>query len=136
MTDEQAAAYIAGFIDGEGHIGCHKNATGHWSRSIGFCNTDKVAASKPCEVCGKPVRVSPAQRKRGDGRFCSVECRGIKQRNRVEKSCETCGKPFVVIATRRNTARFCSASCFGKSQADRVRGMARMAANTRWGIGT
>lgn len=212
MTDEQAAAYIAGFIDGEGHIGCHKTARGHWQRSIGLCNTDKfliervaylltqlgfvsrithdrqqrenwsdrwtlyiaggrpaferfrtiipiqapakveainrffelydeadrakthrqVAASTPCETCGKPVRVSPAQRKRGDGRFCSVECRGIEQRKRIEKPCETCGNPFVVIAARRDTARFCSLSCFGKSKADRMRGMATLAAKARW----
>jgi hypothetical protein len=60
MTDEQAAAYIAGFMDGEGHIGCHKMASGHWTRSISFCNTDPTLVGRMAELLkqlGFSVRV-------------------------------------------------------------------------------
>lgn len=41
MTPEQKAAYVAAFIDGEGHIGLHRNARGFRLRSIQFVNTDR-----------------------------------------------------------------------------------------------
>lgn len=50
MTDGEAAAYVAAFIDGEGHIGCHRNKTGYWTRTIEFVNTDFDLANSVCEL--------------------------------------------------------------------------------------
>ncbi|MBR8124761.1 LAGLIDADG family homing endonuclease [Burkholderia multivorans] len=41
LTDDQAAAYIAAFIDGEGHIGCHITGRGRPTKTIEFVNTDQ-----------------------------------------------------------------------------------------------
>lgn len=60
-TLEEKRAYIAAFIDGEGHIGNHLCANGHYSRSIGFCNTDKSLVDVMEEFlndCGFPIRKS------------------------------------------------------------------------------
>ena len=48
MTPEQKAAYVAGFIDGEGHIGCHPTGRGHWTRCVSFCNTDPILVRTVC----------------------------------------------------------------------------------------
>lgn len=205
-------AYIAAFIDGEGHIGTHPLRSGYTSKCITFCNTDKslidamvnflhatgfptrvhydappkngwspkwvvdVAGgeksfrrfdrlvplqsekkkqalrniilaydtrdearalnkqkrSTPCEVCGAPVLAAPATRKRGGGRFCSVTCRGLHGRKRVEKACATCGALFEVVPSQTD-ARFCSLTCFGKSKSDMLRTLAKKGAAARWG---
>jgi len=41
MNDEQAAAYLAGLFDGEGHIGLYRMASGFYTRQISFCNTEE-----------------------------------------------------------------------------------------------
>lgn len=40
-TDAEKAAYLAAFMDGEGHVGLHRTRVGQWTRHISFCNTDK-----------------------------------------------------------------------------------------------
>ena len=40
LTRDQKIAYLAAFIDGEGHVGLHPTKQGHWTRHISFCNTD------------------------------------------------------------------------------------------------
>jgi len=40
MDLDQKAAYVAAFLDGEGHVGCHRTAKGFWTRSVSFSNTD------------------------------------------------------------------------------------------------
>jgi uncharacterized C2H2 Zn-finger protein len=60
-TTEEKLAYIAAFIDGEGHIGNHLCNSGHNSRSIGFCNTDKSLIDAMIlflNDCGFPTRVT------------------------------------------------------------------------------
>lgn len=42
FSQRDAAVYLAALIDGEGHIGCHLTAKGHWTRSIAFTNTDET----------------------------------------------------------------------------------------------
>lgn len=41
MTKDQAAAYLAAFIDGEGHISCTNTKRGRFTKQIAFSNTDK-----------------------------------------------------------------------------------------------
>jgi hypothetical protein len=59
ITDTEKAAYLAAFIDGEGHIGLHlQKTTGHYTREIEFNNTDKLLFDAVCQICrdlGFPV---------------------------------------------------------------------------------
>jgi hypothetical protein len=60
MDDKQKAAYVAGFFDGEGHIGCHETARGHWTRQICAVNSDKAlidAVANMLRELGIPVRL-------------------------------------------------------------------------------
>ncbi|MCO8625997.1 hypothetical protein KGP96_11770 [Burkholderia multivorans] len=41
LTNDQAAAYIAAFIDGEGHISCHFTSRRNRTKAIEFVNTDQ-----------------------------------------------------------------------------------------------
>lgn len=41
MTPEQAAAYLAAFIDGEGHVSCNMTSRGRTNKQVAFSNTDK-----------------------------------------------------------------------------------------------
>jgi hypothetical protein len=50
MTKEEAAAYLAAFIDGEGHISCTATARGHFTKNIAFCNTDKQLFDRVIEL--------------------------------------------------------------------------------------
>lgn len=49
MTNEQKAAYIAGFFDGEGCIGQWRLTSGYPTRSITACNTEKALFATVCE---------------------------------------------------------------------------------------
>lgn len=65
-TIEEKLAYIAAFIDGEGHIGNHKCSNGYYSRSIGFCNTDKSLVDIMCKFlidCGFSIRMTYDEQK-------------------------------------------------------------------------
>lgn len=42
LSLDQKLAYLAAFIDGEGHVGLHRTKKGHWTRHISFCNTDEA----------------------------------------------------------------------------------------------
>lgn len=60
-TREEKLAYIAAFIDGEGHIGNHLCAQGNRVRSIAFCNTDKGLIDfmiKILNECDFPTRTT------------------------------------------------------------------------------
>lgn len=212
MNQDAAAAYLAAFIDGEGHVGCHMTRRGKVTKTLAFTNTDKqlfdnvisIAASigfefniymrkservkwsdkwiaylrggvvaferfrdlvpiqcekkrirldeviasyrtpqqmeqlhasrrtkktVNCLRCGKEFYAFPADLKRGQGKYCSRRCSRIKQ---IEMTCQSCGETYTVGPSRYLTSNFCSQKCSGKSQTERVRGMASMAAQTRW----
>jgi hypothetical protein len=61
------AAYLAAFIDGEGHIGLHlQKTTGFYTREIQFCNTDKALFDAVCQICrdlGFPIATYFVSRK-------------------------------------------------------------------------
>lgn len=53
LTYEQKAAYLAAFIDGEGHIGCRKRVSNDrfFYRTICFVNTDKELFDNVVQIC-------------------------------------------------------------------------------------
>lgn len=50
LSDAEAAAYVAAFIDGEGHVCCRKTKLGFWTRHVSFCNTDKQLLDRVVEL--------------------------------------------------------------------------------------
>lgn len=50
MNREEACAYIAAFIDGEGHIGCHMTSRNRSTKTIEFCNTDRQLFDRVVEL--------------------------------------------------------------------------------------
>lgn len=211
-TEQEKAAYVAAFMDGEGHIGHKRTSAGFWQSQISFCNTDRalvdvmvrllgdlglptresfqeskregwasrwtvylaggwptfqrffeivpiqsprkreilaqivahradvasarltdrISASTPCESCGAAVYVSPAFRRRGGGRFCSVECRGAASRKRISVACSGCGDEFLCRPTHAKTRRYCGNQCFQRVNSAVLAGRAASAANARW----
>ena len=53
MTHDQIAAYLAAFIDGEGHISCDMNGRGRISKAIAFTNTDKQLFDRVIALTGE-----------------------------------------------------------------------------------
>lgn len=74
--------------------------------------------TKSCEWCGQEFTkaVSPANLKRGKGRYCNAECAGLARRKRLDVACDHCGKVVEVKGYRRESARFCSAECRDKAR--------------------
>ena len=50
-TPDKCAAYLAALVDGEGHIGIHPLASGHWARSISVCNTEPAILDAMIHCC-------------------------------------------------------------------------------------
>ncbi len=66
-----------------------------------------------CKQCGKPLQGNQSvARRRGYG-FCSTECSGAAQSQKVTRVCEVCGGGFSVKPTvvRKGQGRFCSRAC-------------------------
>lgn len=60
MNEDQAKAYLAAFIDGEGHIGCHGTSRGRMTKTVEFSNTDKQLFDRVVDIAaslGLPFRV-------------------------------------------------------------------------------
>ena len=72
-----------------------------------------------CQNCGKSFMAFPSVVKKGGGKFCSMQCRGIAKRGEhraehIDRTCQHCGKAFSVRASavaRGNRGRFCSRQC-------------------------
>lgn len=76
MTETQAAAYLAGMIDGEGTIGQY-NAI----RRVTICNTDYAlieACAEACDTLGLPYAIYPAEAARGRAKRWDLNFRGGK----------------------------------------------------------
>ena len=50
LSTAEKAAYLAAFVDGEGHIGCHRNKRGT-ARVISVCNTDPDLIAAVVQIC-------------------------------------------------------------------------------------
>lgn len=63
---------------------------------------------RSCEVCGRAIRVTPVNLKRGiDRRHCSNACRT----KGTTRPCKTCGKPVYARQSQKHR-QFCSRRCY------------------------
>ena len=67
----------------------------------------------PCGRCGVPVRVSPAERARGGGRYCSRACFAAARSTAEVRACSHCGLAFRAPsrAPGRGGRVYCGAAC-------------------------
>ncbi|MCK4918159.1 MAG: hypothetical protein KAS02_00015 [Candidatus Pacebacteria bacterium] len=70
---------------------------------------------KKCEICNKRFQTKLSYVVNGQGRFCSVKCRGISLRKGKEIKCFLCGKlsykSKVNLSRSKSGKFFCSKSC-------------------------
>lgn len=85
----------------------------------------------PCLVCGAPVSVKRSHRVQGEGKTCSVKCRGIWQgqtrqgqgKKRVTKTCRICGTPIAVKVSHAGVeGTYCSVQCMRQDYSTRFAG--------------
>ena len=67
----------------------------------------------PCKRCGAALHASPAERARGEGRYCSRACFAATRSAPVERMCAHCGRAFLAPAwaIRRGGGRYCDVPC-------------------------
>lgn len=84
----------------------------------------KRGETNPCEVCGTPVYRNKSQATKGEGRYCSNECRNIAQTKKpVVKSCAYCGKEMRLKpsqAARQHCSKECEMRAKTKRPLDRL----------------
>lgn len=76
---------------------------------------------KTCEICNKPFSIRAYIDTRGDGRFCSNECKGNGKsginhpgwKPKIKKECHACGKHIELVPSDIPLGRgaFCSLQC-------------------------
>jgi hypothetical protein len=74
----------------------------------------KTGENRICEACGKQYYVSGWRLKKGNSRFCSLDCLNKKQYlgNTHDFECVTCGKKCQFPPSRRKTRKkYCSRQC-------------------------
>jgi hypothetical protein len=49
------------------------------ARGVGLAKSQKLHLN--CLVCDKPIQVKPSHYRRGNGKYCSVECQHVAQRS-------------------------------------------------------
>lgn len=121
-------------IDNGGGRFCSKECMYQW-RSNYLCGENSPAwkggkKKLICEYCSKEFEVTPSILKRGNGQFCSRECkdkwqsenlRGENNPNwkggKVTRICQTCGKEFEVnrYIVKKGNGYFCSPLCKRKA---------------------
>lgn len=96
------------------------------------CRAGSKSEERTCEQCGTEFKVYKSQTKDGNGRYCSMECRGLAHRgknsphwNAVECVCKNCGETFYVKQSefKKGVGKFCSHNCrtdFRKKRDTRV----------------
>lgn len=86
-----------------------------WSKGVEYVPRDN------CLTCGEKFYATPAQRRRGGGKYCSKKCKGRADSARLlslrssDSICKQCGKSFYVIPAKKKNGRgvFCSLQCVG-----------------------
>ena len=73
-------------------------------------------AMQACKICRRQFYTRPSFLKIGWGRYCSMQCKGVDQKNGKNVQCATCGK--TIYRTPRNFRRksitkkfFCNKTC-------------------------
>lgn len=66
-----------------------------------------------CEICGKEFIND-----KKNSKYCSFECRGISQRNKIKYNCDYCGKECEQIPSEYSKYKnhYCSSECKNKHQ--------------------
>jgi hypothetical protein len=69
-----------------------------------------------CTHCGKEFSTFAAEIKKGNGKYCSLECYKQDTSAHEERKCQTCGKRFTVwnSVVANGNGNFCSQSCATK----------------------
>lgn len=75
---------------------------------IEYKNSHSKKREVECKYCGKPFKTLHPNQK-----YCSRECAGKGQRNRVACTCKNCGKQFERIKSEvdKNKRHYCSIDC-------------------------
>lgn len=73
-----------------------------------------------CLQCGKEFSVKNYKIKIGQGKYCSRECLGKAQRNKVSLTCNECGKVFQVWPSGADQ-KYCSTECALKNRPKKER---------------
>ncbi len=118
---------------------CSRECKGKWeSENKTEKNNPNWSGGKveiECENCGKKFKVNKYEKRNGR-KFCSLECRGEKQSERMkgknnpswkEKEklrCEWCGKIFKIKPSLSQERRFCSDECYKKWLSENRKGCA------------
>ena len=68
---------------------------------------------KVCPICGTTFYAWPSNIKRGQGIYCSKECRVISTTTKVERICPICGKVFYTVPSsiKKGGGVYCSRKC-------------------------
>lgn len=87
MTREQACFYLAGIIDGEGHVMFRESKGGWWERGIVVGNTDRAiidAVVECCDVLEYDYTICKRQRQNSRWKACwQVKLCGADNLNRM-----------------------------------------------------
>ena len=81
---------------------------------------------KKCEICNQEFTTKPSYVAKGQGRFCSVKCRGLSLRKGQEIQCFLCDKKAykskINLGRSKSGKFFCSKSCQTKWRNEEFRG--------------
>lgn len=77
-----------------------------------------------CLYCGTDfaAKLSASNIARGEGKYCSVECRNKSHIRKKERTCEICGKSFRIwpSASDGSNGKYCSWNCYSEARRERV----------------
>jgi len=76
-----------------------------------------------CLYCGKEIKITESRYNRGNGKFCSNECRlKAKMRTKVKLVCANCDKEFELWKRERvKKVKCCSLKCAGEYRKRRIK---------------
>jgi hypothetical protein len=78
-----------------------------------------------CKNCGKEFLCAKRFVESGRGKFCSIECKGVARRTRVNMKCAWCGNQFSIRPSQLKNSKsglyFCKRSC--KDAAQKIGGI-------------
>lgn len=83
---------------------------------------EKPTIPRVCMTCGESFLVGSRAIRLGQGKFCSIACRGMLQRAASTRPCAHCGQPvtFRPFDDRRGSAKYCSEECLALARRKRV----------------